>query len=417
MTTPDKSTSTPIDICQICRSHALSSVLFLGYVPPVNTMPDLDTVPEEQPAYPLELLRCDECGHVQIGLEVAPEILFPYSYPYLSGTTRILRENFADLCAETRRLLDVPGDGLIVDIGSNDGTLLSNFKEAGFRVLGIEPSRAGEVAKENGIETLTAYFDAEVSNGTRDSHGPAALITATNVFAHISDPHALVDNILALLDDDGVFVSESHYLLDLVETLQYDTIYHEHLRYYHLDSLIRLFGDHGLEVFHVKRIPTHGGSMRVYAGRKGQRPVDDTVAERLAHEERAGLRDGSALKTFRERVILSKLNLHRLLAPLKQEGARIYGIGAPSRATTLVNYTGLDDGVLDCVLEISSSHKLDKYLPGTRIPVLDEARLFEEQPEYALLLSWHITDELISNLRGKGFTGKFIVPLPEPRVL
>ena len=117
MTTPDKSTSTPIDICQICRSHALSSVLFLGYVPPVNTMPDLDTVPEEQPAYPLELLRCDACGHVQIGLEVAPEILFPYSYPYLSGTTRILRENFADLCAETRRLLDVPGDGLIVDIG------------------------------------------------------------------------------------------------------------------------------------------------------------------------------------------------------------------------------------------------------------------------------------------------------------
>ena len=141
-----------------------------------------------------------------------------------------MRENFTDLCAETCRLLDVPGDGLVVDIGSNDGTLLSNFKEAGFRVLGIEPSRAGEVAKENGIETLTAYFDAEVSNGTRDSHGPAALIMATNVFAHISDPHALVDNILALLDDNGVFVSESHYLLDLVETLQYDTIYHEHLR-------------------------------------------------------------------------------------------------------------------------------------------------------------------------------------------
>jgi SAM-dependent methyltransferase len=380
-------------------------------------MPSVGSVAQEQPAYPLELLRCIECGHAQIGLEVDVEVLFPYSYPYLSGTTRVLRENFANLRQECDELLRLQSDDLVVDVGSNDGTLLENFKQAGHRVLGVEPSQAGELARERGIDTLTTYFDQQAVDKVKAEHGPARVVTATNVFAHIADPHFLVDSIIDLLTDDGVFISESHYLLPLVETLQYDTIYHEHLRYYHLGALRTLFELHGLEIFHVKRIPTHGGSVRVYTGRLGKRAIQSSVAEHLAAEHDAGITDGSALETFAARVVESKLALHALLSPIKRAGERVYGIGAPSRASTLINYVGLDDGIIDCVVEVSSSHKLDKYIPGTRIPVLDEQKLIDHQPEYALLLSWHIADELMAILRKKGYQGKFIQPLPEPRIV
>jgi hypothetical protein len=409
--------SRPISSCQICRHDGLDSVLFVGFIPPVNTMPDVGSVPVEEAAFPLEMVRCPACGHVQIGLEVDAEVLFPFSYPYLSGSTRILREDFADLYVKTMEVLPLAADDLVIDIGSNDGTLLGNFLGGGHRVLGIEPSQAGLVARGNGIETLTAYFNQATAEQVLDSHGKARVITAANVFAHIAEPHGVVTAITDLLTPDGLFISESHYLLALVETLQYDTIYHEHLRYYHLGSLIRLLSEHGLEVFKVERIPTHGGSIRVFSARQGTRSVDASVSRALAAEAAAGLDDGSGLKTFRDRVIRSKVELFELLAPLKRAGARIYGIGAPSRASTLINYTGLDDGILDCVLEISTSHKLNKYVPGTRIPVLDEKKLFADQPEYALLLSWHITDELVANLKSKGFEGRFISPLPTPRII
>jgi C-methyltransferase C-terminal domain/Methyltransferase domain/Putative zinc binding domain len=409
--------ATPVRRCQICGSEPLSSVLFLGYIPPVNTMPEIGSVPVEQPAYPLEMLRCSGCGHVQIGLEVPAEILFPYSYPYLSGTTRILRENFADLYRECAEIIALGPDSFIVDIGSNDGTLLKNFKAGGHRVLGIEPSQAGSVAREQGIDTLTAYFSRETARDVLGEHGKASIVTAANVFAHITEPHMVVDAITDLLADDGIFVSESHYLLPLIETVQYDTIYHEHLRYYHLGALNRLLRSHDLEIFRVKPIPTHGGSIRVYSARRGRRPIDKSVVEQFAAEDRAGITDGSALVSFRKRVVSSKLALMALLDGIKREGGRVYGIGAPSRASTLINYVGLDEGILDCVLEVSSSHKLGKYVPGTRIPVLDEKKLIDDPPEYALLLSWHIADELIAIMRRKGFKGRFIVPLPEPRIV
>jgi SAM-dependent methyltransferase len=410
-------TSRPITHCQICGEGNLASLLFLGYLTPVNTMPPVGSVATEQPSYPLELLRCRGCGLVQIGLEVAPEVLFPFSYPYLSGTTRILRDNFAQLYAEASERLGLRPSDLIVDIGSNDGTLLAPFQQGGHRVLGIEPSQAGDVARARGIDTLRGYFDAATVAEVKRSHGMARIVTAANVFAHIADPHAVVDAILDLLAPDGVFISESHYLLPLVETVQYDTIYHEHLRYYHLGALQRLLEPHGLEIFHVRRIPTHGGSIRVYAAREGQRPIDASVAAQFAAEDAAGLTDGSGLAGFRSRVIASKRDLHALIASFDPAARRIWGISAPSRASTLVNYVGLDDGILECVLEVAGSHKLDKYMPGTRIPVVDEARLAEDQPDYALLLSWHIADELVPILRRKGFRGKFIVPLPSPRVI
>jgi hypothetical protein len=307
-------------------------------------------------------------------------------------------------------------EDLAVDIGSNDGTLLSNFQRGGHRVFGIEPSQVGNIANERGIPTTIAFFGRAVAEETRRRHGPAKVVTATNVFAHIEHIHGIIDSILLLLDEKGVFISESHYLHSLVETLQYDTIYHEHLRYYSVHSLQYLLNMHDLEVIHARRIPTHGGSVRVYAARKGRAPVQNSVAQILADEDRAGL-GAESLQRFKARVVQSKLDLYTLLRDVKRQGQRIYGIGAPSRASTLIQYVGLDDGVLDCVLEIKGSLKISKYMPGTLIPVMEESHLYEDQPEYALLLSWHIADELIPKLRAKGFKGKYIIPLPAPRIV
>jgi len=401
--------------CQVCGGSDLAPVLFLGYLPPVNTMPPVGRPPEEEPAFPAQWLRCEQCGLAQLGLIVDKELLFPSSYPYTSGTTKVLRDNFAALAVEVQQLYPLQQGDLVVDIGSNDGTLLSNFQPLGLRVLGIEPTDAGKLALARGLPTWTAFFDRKTARRVVEEFGPARLITAANVFAHIDRVHDVVEAVLGVLRDDGLFVTESHYLAALLDTLQYDTIYHEHLRYYSLASLQYLFRMHELEVVHAKAIPTHGGSIRVYAARKGRFPVRPSVSEML-EAERPRLTP-ETFESFRRGVAASKLRLLHLLARIKETGGRIVGIGAPSRASTLIHYVGLDDGIVDCVLEVAGSHKIGKYIPGTRIPVWEEARLFAEQPEYALLLSWHIADELAPKLRAKGYGGKFIVPLPEPRVL
>ncbi len=408
--------SVVVEECQVCGSADLEQAFFLGYLPPVNQMRDIGEQPREQPAYPAQLLHCPKCQLVQLGLVVDPQVLFPPEYPYTSGTTKILRENFAELYRETCTVIELGPRDLIVDIGSNDGTLLSNFHTGGHRVRGIEPSLVGNLANERDIPTWISFFGRSIAAKVRSEEGPATIVTATNVFAHIEDVHEIVESILLMLDERGLFISESHYLMSLLETLQYDTIYHEHLRYYSLHSLKYLLESHGLELIHARRIPTHGGSIRVYAARTGMHTARPSVAAMLGAEAEAGV-GGGRLAEFKRRAVVSKLELHALLAGIKKAGDRVYGIGAPSRASTLINYVGLDDGILDCVLEVKGSLKVGKYMPGTVIPVIEESRLFEDQPEYALLLSWHIAEELIPKLTAKGFRGKYIVPLPVPRVV
>lgn len=371
--------------------------------------------PAAQPAYPAELLYCPESHLVQLGLIVDPAILFPPHYAYTSGTTRILRENFAELQREVASLYPLKARDLVVDIGSNDGTLLENFQKAGHRVCGIEPTQAGRIARKKKIPTLEAFFTAASARQVVRKYGKARIVTATNVFAHMENIHDLTEAVLLMLEKDGLFITESHYLLPLLETLQYDTIYHEHLRYYSLHSLCYLLEKHGLEVIHARPIPTHGGSIRVYAARRGTRAVEESVARILNEEQHKLNWDG--FMEFRRKVSQSKLGLIALLRDIRAEGKKIYGIGAPSRASTLVNYVGLDDQIIDCVLEIRGSYKIGKYMPGTLIPVVDEERLNREPPEYALLFSWHIADELISKIRKNGYQGKFIVPLPTPRII
>jgi len=407
----------PIGSCQVCGSTDLRSVLFLGYLPPVNTMRPFGTLPDQEAWFPAEMLYCARCHLVQLGYAADPHVLFPPEYPYTSGTTRILRENFADLYREVIERIDLSADDLIVDLGSNDGTLLSNFAEGGYNVLGIEPSLTAKLAEERGIPTLMTFFDKLTVEQVRREYGEPKVITATNVFAHINNVHEVVDNIEELVGEQGIFISESHYLRDLIETLQYDTIYHEHLRYYSLTSLKSLLERHGFRIFYVRRIPTHGGSIRVYASKTEAYPIDNSIEQILQEEAAVGLISDAWIPRFRERVVRSKLDLYELLARLKREGARIYGIGAPSRASTLINYVGLDDTLLECVLEVKGSKKLNKFIPGRNIPVVVESKLFVDQPPYVLLLSWHISSELCRNLKRGGYQGDFIVPLPTPHVI
>jgi hypothetical protein len=408
--------SVPVESCQVCGHAPLTSVLSLGYMPPVNQMVAIGEVPRQQPWFPTNLLHCGNCDLVQLGLAVDPVIIFPPEYPYTSGTTKLLRDNFAELYREAAGLLQLGPQDLVIDIGSNDGTLIANFQAGGHRVLGIEPTDVGKIAAGRGIPTLQRYFTPDVAAQVKREHGPARVVTAANCFAHMEDVHAIVKGILDLIGPDGVFISESHYLIGLLDTLQYDTVYHEHLRYYSLASLAHLLRMHGLEVFHARPIPSHGGSIRVYAARQGVRPVNDSVARMLAAEPR-GEAMRQRLATFRNDVMLSKLRLLAMIRDLKEKGARICGISAPSRASTLVNYVGLDEALIDYVCEITGSLKIGKCMPGTAIPVVEESRLFTDQPECAIIFSWHIADELAPKLRAKGYRGKLVTPLPVPREL
>lgn len=408
--------STVVERCQVCRAPDLRPLIFLGYVPALNRLYSVAERPQEETAFPAEVLYCSNCRLVQLGLILNRDLLFPPDYPYVSGTTRVQREDFADLYEECQGLLSLgPGD-LAVDVGSNNGTLLTNFKAGGHRVLGIEPTRTASLALERGVPTVVAFCEPEIARQVRADYGAARVVTATNVLAHVADVHDLLEAILVLLEPKGVLVFEVQDLFGVVKQLQYDSFYHEHIRYYSLETLAYLVEMHGLEVFHGKRIPTHGGSLRVYAARRGIYSIRDSVAQLLT-EERALLGSFEQLKEFSRRAVTAKLTLQSMLFDIKRSGKRIFAVGAASRASMLVNYLALDNGILDCVVEMPGSSKIGTYMPGTLIPIVEESRLWEEQPEYALLLSWHVADELVPKLSGKGFKGDYIVPLPQPRII
>lgn len=388
--------------CQICEGR-LYKVLSLGYLPPPNEMPRIGSERGPQTWLPTELAFCRTCELVQL-VNVPPrEVSFPQDYPYTSGATPALRRNFEKLVEGVREVIDLRKDDLVVDIGSNDGTLLSCFDE-GQNVLGVEPTNVAEVAVAKGINTVKHFFDEASARWLRDKHGPAKVITCTNCFAHMPDIHNIVRGIKHLLDNNGVFISESHYVMDLVKTRQYDTIYAEHLRYYSIRSLDNIFQAHGLGIFRVEHILTHGGSIRVFARRGDFRasiftagePTGEDFARQLAH--------------FAADVRQSKVALLHHLTVLRQHHKSVVGIGAPSRASTVINYCRLDRSLIDYVVEQSDSLKLGRFMPGTEIPVVDESVLYAEQPEAAILFSWHLADELIPKLRSKGYRGEIILP-------
>lgn len=410
--------------CQSCGSPNPAPVFFAGWLPPVNTFQPIGSRPLMEARYPAELLRCKDCGLVQMDYIADPGLMFPPSYSYRSGTTKLLRDNFAQLAEEVEVVRGSPldKDGLILDIGSNDGTLLKAFHDRyKCRIGGIEPTGAHKDAVSHGIPTMPFFWNDDTACDWVLRHwGKAAVITACNVFAHVPDPHSFLKAVDRVLAPNGLLVLEVHYLPELLRTLQYDTIYHEHLRFYDLRSLGNLLALNGFVFTAARRIPTHGGSLRVYAMRIADTPHIGPGGDipGLVEGEEPLHRDWeNAWRTFRSQVAWSKASLWRMLEVMKRSDSKIYGIGCPSRAVTLIDYCGLDHNVLDCVCEVPDSPKVGHYVPGTRIPVVNEKCLFTDQPDFALLLSWHLADELATKLRLKGYKGRFLCPLPEPRIL
>jgi hypothetical protein len=354
---------------------------------------------------------------VQLGYAVDPEIVFPKDYPYQTGMTRILVEDFKDLADRAVEDYGLSTGELVLDIGSNDGTLLKGFVPHKVRILGVEPTDIAQIAEANGVPTLQEYFSEELARKIVSKHGQASVVTATNVIAHMPNLFPFLRGVAELLPTGGVFVSESHYLLDLVQKLQYDTIYHEHLRFYSLRPLLEILGRSGFTVVDCERVPTHGGSIRVWAVKGDADGRSKRLEQQLREEDDFGLYQPERLREFRDRIVRSKGELLAILLRLRSDGKRIVGVGAPARSSMLLNYCHIDSDLLDYVVEPAGSLKNGLYTPASHIPIVEEARMLEEQPDYALMLSWHIADELIPELREKGFRGGFIVPLPEPRVI
>ena len=400
-----------VEKCQISGSTDLVEILNLGYMPPVNNL-KLSNNENTEIFFSTKLLYSKHSKLVQLDTVVDKSILFPKSYPYTSSTTESLKNNFKNLYKELIKICPLLKEDLIVDIGSNDGNLLSNFKN--HRVLGVTPELIGNLAIQKGIPTIINYFNNEVSNQISKNYGKAKIVTATNVFAHIDDSHELIKNILNILSKDGMFVTESHYLYTLLRTVQYDTIYHEHLRYYSLTSIKYLLDKFGLEIIDAKKIKTHGGSIRVYASFKGVFKKTNRVSRILNLEKK--YINMKTFKEFQKKVILSKVDFYVLLNRINWRAKHIYGIGAPSRGSTLINYLGINSEILKCIMEVKGSHKIGKFLPGTSIPIVEQTNKLLKIADYLLILSWHIKDELKDVLRKKGFKGKFIIPLPKPVV-
>lgn len=405
-----------ITSCQICRHNPLVTVLDLGHHAPVHAHVTETQLHEPETTYPLVLCRCEQCGLLQLDYIADPKIIFYPDYPYFSGMTNMLIRDFRELAHIVIDRYAVASDDLVVDIGSNDGTLLEGFREKGIRVLGIEPTKVALVAREKGIPTMQEFFSLKTAEKILEQDGKAKVVTATNMFAHVDEPFELARAIASLLADDGVFVSESQYLGDMIEKSALDTIYHEHLRYYALKPLQKLLTLAGMDIVDVERTEAAGGSIRVYAMKANNRPMSAGVQELLAKEEAMGMYTGDAFMNFGEQVRQVKRNLVELLISCRKKG-NIVGVGAPGRSNTLLNFAHIDTSILDYAAEKKGSPKIGLYTPGMHIPIVDEQRIFDEQPAFALLLSWHIGDELMEMYRKKGYRGTFITPLPVPKIL
>jgi SAM-dependent methyltransferase len=406
-----------IKYCQICASEELELIIDLGHHAPCDSLLNEKQLSQMEKLYPLRLLRCIKCGLVQIDYVVPPEELFFPDYPYRSGITETLSRNLQSTAVALVKEYDLDVGSLAVDIGSNDGTLLQGFKSQGMNVLGIEPTNIAEFAIQNGIPTIQEFFSETLVEKIKREYGQAAVITAANMFAHVSELGDLIQGCSELLADGGIFVTESHYLLDMIQTVQYDAIYHEHLKYYSLKSLMVLMGEYDFTIIDVERISNYGGSIRVIA-KKGKGHIASVrLHELLREEEHAKLDDAQTYGDFREKIVRSKMELQNLLVDLRRKKQQVVGIGCPGRASTLLNYCNIDSDFLPYIAEQASSLKLGLYLPGKHIPIVDEKIMFEENPEYALLLSWHYAMPIIKKLRAKGLESKIIVPLPKVQII
>jgi len=406
-----------ISRCQVCDSDKLHLVIDLGHQPLCDSLLTKEQLNEPEMTYPLRFFWCENCSLAQIDYCVDGSTVYHPNYPYKSGVTKELVEYQHDMSRSLAAKYGIKESDLVVDIGSNDGTLLKGFKEAKAKVLGVEPTNIAKLANQDGIETIQEFFTEKLGKEMKERYGQASLILATNMFAHMATIGEVVSGIEALLKDDGVFISETHYLLDVINGGQFDTIYHEHLRTYSLKSLIKLFSYYNFTVTDVERGSRYGGNIRVHVTKGKDRPVSDNVKTLLALEESSGLNKLETYQKFAARVQQAKSDFVNFLRDAKAQGKSVIANSCPGRSVTLFNYYGIDSSLVPYITEQPASLKLGMYLPGKHLPVVNNEILIKEQPNYVILLAWHYAGPIMEQLRARGLRSDFIIPLPDFKLI
>lgn len=404
--------------CRACGNTNLQLILSLGRTPLANALVIAEELHRPEQTYPLDLAFCSRCSLVQITETVPPEELFR-EYLYFSSFSDTMLTHARNVVEKVResRLLDATS--LAVEIASNDGYLLQYYKEAGVPVLGIEPAInvARVAAEERGIPTLTDFFDFELASRLVATGQQADVIHANNVLAHVPDLNGFVKGIELLLKSDGICVIEVPYVKNLIDGCEFDTIYHEHLCYFSLTALDRLFASHGLVIEDVEPLPIHGGTLRVFATKRPGAQKKKSVCELLEKEAAWGVDQLAFYQGFAHRVEELKTSLRNLIFQLKREQKRLAAYGAAAKGSTLLNYFEIGADALDFVVD-RSTYKHGRYMPGVRLPIYPPERLLEVMPSHVLLLTWNFADEILeqqAEYRRRG--GRFIIPIPELRVV
>ena len=403
----------------MCDSSSLAKAISLTPTPPGNDFLSKDELGRNEPVYPLDLCFCKECNHVQLGHVVDPKILYQKNYSYVSATSKNFVEHLKSYAKDMVERFNLESGDLVADIGSNDGTCLQFFKEKGMDVVGVDPAtEIAEKATKNGIKTVADFFGYELALELRKNYGAAKYITSHNACAHIDNLYDVVSGVEHWLDKDGIFVLEVGYFVDVYNNTWFDTIYHEHVDYHTVAPFEKLFEQVGMEVISVQRITPQGGSIRVMTqkiGGKFQR--DDSVNKLIALENKLGLNKVETLREFNSNICNISEELQKLVHSLKSKGKSIAGFGAPTKATTLMAHFGIDENVLDFIVD-DNPLKQGLYTPISHIPVLSAKELYKRKPDYVLILAWNFAAPIMKmHIKYSEEIGKFILPMPEPRVV
>ncbi len=406
-------------LCRSCGREGLRPILSLGTMPLANSLlPDLQAASNEE-RFPLELVFCPACALVQITETIAPEKLFR-EYVYFSSFSDTMLRHARTLVEELIAARRLGAASLVVEIASNDGYLLQYYQQAGVPVLGIEPALniARVAQEERGIPTLAEFFGLDLAERLRDEGRQADVIHAHNVLAHVADLNGFVEGIRTLLKADGVAVIEVPYVKEMIDHCEFDTIYHEHLCYFSLTALDRLFRRHDMFIRDVKRVPIHGGSLQIHAVRaSSSEGVQSRVTDLLSEEADWGVGEFDFYRGFAQRVETLKAALVGHLKGLKQQGKRLAAYGASAKGCILLNYFGIGSDLLDFVVD-RSIYKQGHYMPGVHLPIYSPEKLLTEMPDQVLLLVWNFADEVLaqqSEYLKRG--GHFIIPIPEIKVV
>lgn len=404
--------------CRVCKSKNLSQVLTLGPTPLANAFLTKKKTDEPEYYYPLDVSFCGDCSFLQLSHVVDPKILFE-NYVYVSSTSKVFINHFKEFANNAFEKFKLDNKSLVIDIGSNDGILLKPFKALGVRVLGIEPAlNIAKVAQKEGIETIPEFFSVELAKKIVKEKGKADIITATNVFAHIDDLDEVIRGLNELLTDDGTFIMEAPYLVDFIQKRYFDLVYHEHLSYWAIKPLITLFKRFNMVIFDVQKVAVHGGTLRVFVKKiKGHHKIEKRVLDFLTLEKFMKLSSVNTYLSFAKEIQENKIKLVTLLTNLKKHNKRIAGYGAPAKGNTLLNFFSIGTEMLDYIVD-DSPWKHGLYTPGKRIPVVSSKTMYKDKVDYMLILAWNFAESIIKmHEKYKSLGGKFIIPVPKPKII